>query len=130
MSSEKQFTRNEVSRRNNKSDLLIIIDNRVYDLTKFQDDHPGGHEVFLQVAGQEASEMFHDVGHSLDAKELMVKYCLGEVVAADRIEPETPQRSWSETDPPTTLSSDSGSAAWHLPVVLGVLATLLYYLLF
>ncbi|CAK1544339.1 unnamed protein product [Leptosia nina] len=133
MSDTKRFSRQEISLRNSKSDLYVIIDNRVYDLTKFQDDHPGGHEVLQQVAGKDGTEEFHDVGHSLDAKELMKKYLMGELVDEDRVELEKPRRVWEATAPTDTSNLtdpvDEGFlSSWRLPVVLGVLATLLYYL--
>lgn len=37
----KTFSQNDVSSHNKPGDLWIIVDEDVYDLTKFQDDHPG-----------------------------------------------------------------------------------------
>lgn len=42
--------------------------------------HPGGEEVLLEQAGNDGTEAFEDVGHSTDARELMKKYKIGEVV--------------------------------------------------
>jgi cytochrome b5 len=41
---------------------------KVYDVTKYLDDHPGGAEVLLEQAGQDATDMFEDIGHSQDAR--------------------------------------------------------------
>jgi len=49
----------------------------VYDVTKYLDDHPGGAEVLLDVAGQDADEFFEDIGHSNDAREELKKYLVG-----------------------------------------------------
>lgn len=38
----KTFTVADVASHNTGSDLYIIVDQDVYDLTKFQDEHPGG----------------------------------------------------------------------------------------
>lgn len=38
----KSFTAADVGKHNKGDDLYIIVDQDVYDLTKFQDDHPGG----------------------------------------------------------------------------------------
>jgi cytochrome b involved in lipid metabolism len=38
----KVFSTDEVASRNKSADLLIIINDDVYDLTQFQEDHPGG----------------------------------------------------------------------------------------
>lgn len=50
---------------------------KVYDVTKYLDDHPGGAEVMLEVAGQDATNMFEDIGHSSDARTEMKKYQIG-----------------------------------------------------
>jgi len=38
----KSFTAADVGKHNKGDDLYIIVDQDVYDLTKFQDNHPGG----------------------------------------------------------------------------------------
>jgi len=42
--------------------------------------HPGGEEVLLEQAGKDATEEFEDVGHSSDAREVMQKYKIGELI--------------------------------------------------
>lgn len=46
--------------------------------------HPGGEEVLLEQAGKDGSEAFEDVGHSSDARDLMVKYKIGEIIESER----------------------------------------------
>jgi cytochrome b involved in lipid metabolism len=50
---------------------------KVYDITKYLDDHPGGAEVMLDVAGQNGDEFFEDIGHSKEARNELKKYLLG-----------------------------------------------------
>jgi len=50
---------------------------RVYDVTKYLDDHPGGAEVMLDLSGQNADEFFEDIGHSQDARTELEKYLIG-----------------------------------------------------
>lgn len=61
--------------------------------------HPGGEEVLLEQAGKDASESFEDVGHSTDARELMKRYKIGEVIESERtkVAERTPQY-WSGDD--------------------------------
>lgn len=80
------FTRKEIEQRSRRNDAAIIIDNVVYDVTKFLEDHPGGVEVLLNNAGKDASRCFHDVGHSDDAKNWRSTFKIGEVVVEDRWE--------------------------------------------
>ncbi|OCH95428.1 acyl-CoA dehydrogenase NM domain-like protein [Obba rivulosa] len=57
----KQFTRDEVAKHNKSDDLWIIIDAKVYDVSKFKGLHPGGASVFLvdEIPGQDATEAFY-----------------------------------------------------------------------
>ncbi|KLO13475.1 acyl-CoA dehydrogenase NM domain-like protein [Schizopora paradoxa] len=56
----KTFTREEVEKHNNEGSLWVIIDAKVYDLTRFKDLHPGGAAVLLdeEIAGQDATDAF------------------------------------------------------------------------
>ncbi|THU77719.1 acyl-CoA dehydrogenase NM domain-like protein [Dendrothele bispora CBS 962.96] len=56
----KEYTTQEISKHNKRSDLWVIIDSEVYDLSKFVDLHPGGPTVLLDddVAGKDATEAF------------------------------------------------------------------------
>ncbi|KAI9147690.1 acyl- dehydrogenase [Paramyrothecium foliicola] len=54
----KTFTTGDVASHNKPGDLYIIVDGDVYDLTKFQDDHPGGKKILQRVAGKDASKQF------------------------------------------------------------------------
>ncbi|THH33221.1 hypothetical protein EUX98_g950 [Antrodiella citrinella] len=60
-SSSKEFTREEVAKHNKVDDLWIIVDSKVYDVTRFKDLHPGGISVFLEddIMGQDATEAFY-----------------------------------------------------------------------
>ncbi|PVU85998.1 hypothetical protein BB561_003207 [Smittium simulii] len=69
----------EIEQHNKRSDAWITIDRKVYDVTKFIEEHPGGEETILENAGSDATDNFNDIGHSEDAKELLKKFYLGEL---------------------------------------------------
>ncbi|KAJ8734430.1 hypothetical protein PYW08_013680 [Mythimna loreyi] len=124
----KLFTREELKSRCTRNDAVLIIHNEVYDVTKFLTEHPGGEEVLLEKGGQDATEPFEDVSHSSDARALMKKYKIGELVEADRVQSKNafaPQ--WSNDQP-----QEQGNAwtSWLTPLLLGIAATILYRYLF
>ncbi|CAH8574489.1 unnamed protein product [Schistosoma turkestanicum] len=83
-SAVKVFTLEEIRKHNKPNDLWIVIHDKVYDLTKFASEHPGGETVLEQQAGDYGTEPFEDVGHSSDAREIMEQYYIGEIAPADR----------------------------------------------
>uniref|UniRef100_A0A8B9CQZ8 Cytochrome b5 n=1 Tax=Anser brachyrhynchus TaxID=132585 RepID=A0A8B9CQZ8_9AVES len=69
----------EVQRHNTSQSTWIILHHRIYDVTKFLDEHPGGEEVLREQAGGDATENFEDVGHSTDARTLSESFIVGEL---------------------------------------------------
>lgn len=58
----KQFTANEVKEQGSvEKGLHIIIDNNVYKLDTFVDEHPGGAKILKRVGGKDASKQFWKV---------------------------------------------------------------------
>lgn len=78
------ITLEEVKKHNSRDSVWFVIHNKVYDVTKFMEEHPGGEEVLLEQAGKNASEIFEDVSHSADAKDLMKTYLVGELPESER----------------------------------------------
>ncbi|KAK4788318.1 hypothetical protein SAY86_019637 [Trapa natans] len=76
---KKLFLFEEVEKHNKIKDCWLIISGKVYDVTPFMDDHPGGDEVLLAATGKDGSNDFEDVGHSDAAREMMEKYYIGEI---------------------------------------------------
>ncbi|KAJ6561446.1 cytochrome b5-like heme/steroid binding domain-containing protein [Mycena vulgaris] len=78
MSAPKIVTLSELRANSTKDKLYVLIHEKVYDVTKFLDEHPGGDEVILAEASQDATEAFEDVGHSDEARELLPGMLVGE----------------------------------------------------
>lgn len=48
----KVFTSSDVASHNKPTDLFIVVDGDVYDVTTFQDDHPGTFRLDLAPSSQ------------------------------------------------------------------------------
>nr|KAF6329801.1 cytochrome b5 type A [Myotis myotis] len=80
----KYYTLEEIQKHNHSKSTWLILHHKVYDVTKFLEEHPGGEEVLREQAGGDATENFEDVGHSTDARELSKTYIIGELHPDDR----------------------------------------------
>ncbi|XP_027109995.1 cytochrome b5 [Coffea arabica] len=78
-SDQKVHTFDEVVQHNKTKDCWLIIDGKVYDVTPFMEEHPGGDEVLLSATGKDATNDFEDVGHSDSARDMMDQYYIGEI---------------------------------------------------
>uniref|UniRef100_A0A8C4R9B4 Cytochrome b5 n=1 Tax=Eptatretus burgeri TaxID=7764 RepID=A0A8C4R9B4_EPTBU len=73
------YTLEEIQQHNTCKENWIIIHNKVYDVTKLLNEHPGGEEVLLEHGGIDATDCFEDIGHSTDARFLSESFLIGEV---------------------------------------------------
>ncbi|OBZ83622.1 Cytochrome b5 [Choanephora cucurbitarum] len=73
------YTYEEIAKHDNRKDLWMVINGKVYDITTFQDEHPGGEEVLIDEGAKDATVAFDDIGHSDDARDLLQKYYIGDV---------------------------------------------------
>uniref|UniRef100_A0A8C6Z1G5 Cytochrome b5 type B n=1 Tax=Nothoprocta perdicaria TaxID=30464 RepID=A0A8C6Z1G5_NOTPE len=101
----------EVARRNSGREAWLVIHGRVYDVTRFLAEHPGGEEVLLEQAGRDATESFEDVGHSVDAREMLKDYYIGEI----------------HPDPNVTSSGQTSFwSTWLIPIFGALVLGLMY----
>ncbi|XP_015588200.1 cytochrome b5-like [Cephus cinctus] len=84
MPETKLFTRDEVAKTDNSNETIFIVHDKVYNVTSFLNEHPGGEEILKNHMGADATEDFDDIGHSVDALELMKKYEIGELVEQEK----------------------------------------------
>ncbi|CAH1968558.1 unnamed protein product [Acanthoscelides obtectus] len=124
----KQFSLEEVKKHSDNKSTWVVIHNNVFDVTAFLNEHPGGEEVLLEQAGKDASEAFEDVGHSSDARDLMTKYKIGELIEADRREIKSKNIEWGSSS--DSSSSSQSLMKWFVPVVLpltlGIITAVLF----
>lgn len=116
----KFYTHEEIKLHNKHQDSWLVIHDKVYDITSFLGEHPGGEDVILEQAGLDATESFEDVGHSTDAREMLQQYCIGEVDLDDR-------NKENNKEIFITTSGESYSwTTWIIPALAVVVVGLMY----
>ncbi|KUJ15880.1 cytochrome b5 [Mollisia scopiformis] len=76
----KQFSTADVaSHKDAESGMYIIIDENVYDVTGFVDEHPGGAKILKRVAGKDATKQFWKYHNESVLKKYSPKLKIGSV---------------------------------------------------
>ncbi len=115
MSSDRSISYEELSQHSNAESLWMAISGTVYDVTKFVEEHPGGEESLLDVAGKDATGPFNDAGHSDDARELLDDFKIGVLTGEDTV---SSNRS---------KGTEQGSAlSWLIPLGIALAAAFVY----
>ena len=52
---------------------------KIYKVSLYLEDHPGGGDILLEVAGTDATKAFEETGHSESAREVMTQFCVGDL---------------------------------------------------
>ncbi|KIR58077.1 hypothetical protein I312_105746 [Cryptococcus bacillisporus CA1280] len=118
------YTFETLAQHKTREELWMLLHDKVYDVTAFMDEHPGGDEVLLEEAGRDATEAFEDVGHSDEARDMLKKMYLGEFQGEKK-----GKAKKGSSGAGTSSSSSSGFPTWTIPLALFV-AFLAWRLLF
>ncbi|XP_040020538.1 cytochrome b5 type B [Gasterosteus aculeatus] len=116
----KYYTLEEISAHSVSSDSWLIIHDKVYDITSFLEEHPGGEEVLLEQAGADATESFEDVGHSTDAREMLLQYYVGELHMDDR------KKEAAKDDSFSNSGESSSWTTWLISAIAAVVVGVVY----
>ena len=52
-----------MGKHHHKDDIWVVINENIYDVTKFVDHHPGGIKPITHSAGKNATKVFSDGNH-------------------------------------------------------------------
>jgi cytochrome b involved in lipid metabolism len=78
-----EFTRQQVALHNRRDDLWLILKLdgllKVFDVTSYVDEHPGG-DAILSNAGGDSTDLFTGPQHPPRVYDLIDEFCIGTVV--------------------------------------------------
>lgn len=82
------YTKEDVEEHNNTASCWVSRKGKVYNITKFLVDHPGGDEAIMPYAGKDVEEVMNDTmehDHSESAYEMLEEYIVGRLGAEESI---------------------------------------------
>ncbi|TCD70797.1 hypothetical protein EIP91_001487 [Steccherinum ochraceum] len=118
--SAKIVTYEELKANSTKEQLWVLLHEKVYNVTKFIDEHPGGDEVILAETGKDATEAFEDVGHSDEARALLADMLVGDFEKDGVLKVKSATKSSSSSSSAVNSAVQQGSNMMYF-VPLGLL---------
>ncbi|XP_010473247.1 PREDICTED: cytochrome B5-like protein [Camelina sativa] len=75
---KRSYSKSEVSEHNKRNDCWIIIKDRVYDVTSYVEEHPGG-DAILVHAGDDSTDGFFGPQHATRVFDMIEDFYIGEL---------------------------------------------------
>jgi hypothetical protein len=100
----------EILSHDKPGDYWIVFRDGVFDVSDWLHRHPGGVEILVEQYGQDATEIFEEIGHSAAALHLAVSFQVGRL-AAGAVPP--------ADVPPPTITTDLEAPLGPGPVQAG-----------
>jgi cytochrome b involved in lipid metabolism len=118
----KVYTLEECRAHMTEKSCWLVIHGKVYDVTDFLEEHPGGYDVMVSATGKDATHEYDDIGHSSSATKMLAKYLLGEYEGGDVIDAVDTKSTSASAE-----SASSGSKIFYilLPLILIIVALIL-----
>ncbi|XP_042496835.1 cytochrome b5 [Macadamia integrifolia] len=123
------YTMQEAALHNTREDCWVVVDGKVYNVTNYLDEHPGGDDVLIAATGKDATDEFEDAGHSKSAREIMEEYCIGELDPSAPAIPELEIYSKNQSTDPLKKMMEVTTQYWVVPIAIvsiSVVAGFLY----
>ncbi|PON39001.1 Nitrate reductase NADH dependent [Parasponia andersonii] len=74
----KVYGKTEISSHNKRTDCWIIIKDKVYDVTSYVEEHPGG-DAILSHAGDDSTEGFYGPQHATRVFDMIEDFYIGDL---------------------------------------------------
>ena len=113
------YTMTEVAEHCTRANAWVVIDERVYDVTRFVDEHPGGVGPMVNLAGTDCTDVFANY-HAARIYKMLPAFLVGRVASGEvqvwphvadfrRVRQELLRRGLFETD----MGYYAKMLAWH-----------------
>mmetsp|Transcript_30166 Transcript_30166/g.58944 ORF Transcript_30166/g.58944 Transcript_30166/m.58944 type:complete len:371 (+) Transcript_30166:229-1341(+) len=82
-----EFSWNEIKKHDKEGDAWVVMDGKVFNVSKFLKDHPGGASIVLGHLGQDIGDVWNDEdyhSHSESARKILQEYHMGFVEGEGR----------------------------------------------
>lgn len=82
-----KITKDQVKKNNTEESCWVIVNDKVYDITSFLVDHPGGDGILLEFAGTDITFVLDDINyhsHSEAAYDLLTEHYVGDLVKEEQ----------------------------------------------
>ena len=81
----KTYAMDEIAKHNSKKDCWVVLHNKVFAITPFLDEHPGGSKAIMLYAGKDATKEF-DMLHKIEIiDKYAMDYYIGEVAPSAKL---------------------------------------------
>uniref|UniRef100_A0A1J3EAJ8 Cytochrome B5-like protein n=1 Tax=Noccaea caerulescens TaxID=107243 RepID=A0A1J3EAJ8_NOCCA len=77
-SKPKSYSKSEIAAHNKRDDCWIIIKDKVYDITSYVEEHPGG-DAILDHAGDDSTDGFYGPQHATRVFDMIDDFYIGEL---------------------------------------------------
>lgn len=117
------FTIEEIKKHTSKESCWVIIEGKVYDMTSFLSDHPGGTKALLRKAGKDATKDFNMI-HPSSVKKQLEKFYIGDL-EGNSAEPSNSKKPSGASGTPVSAPAPSPTQPADAPFVLPALDAML-----
>eukprot|EP00197_Chlamydomonas_leiostraca_P007180 CAMPEP_0202865772 /NCGR_PEP_ID=MMETSP1391-20130828/6345_1 /ASSEMBLY_ACC=CAM_ASM_000867 /TAXON_ID=1034604 /ORGANISM="Chlamydomonas leiostraca, Strain SAG 11-49" /LENGTH=129 /DNA_ID=CAMNT_0049545649 /DNA_START=13 /DNA_END=402 /DNA_ORIENTATION=+ len=125
MAASKVYKVDDLKQHTTDKSCWLAINGKVYDVTPFLEEHPGGYDIILTSTGKDATQDFEEIGHSNSAKQLLEKYLIGSYEGGAP----PPKAARAAAAPAKPVSTVSRTINVLLPVaILAAAVAINYYL--
>ncbi|TPX54829.1 hypothetical protein PhCBS80983_g05719 [Powellomyces hirtus] len=85
MPESKQITAEQVATHKTADDAWVIVHGKVYNVTGFLDDHPGGKKILLKNCGKDATKQFDQFHSDAVLAKVGAKFYVGDVAGSAKL---------------------------------------------